>query len=98
MGVTGIAVGVVNVAIGTLFTIRAPENVRGRVFAATGALFTSAEIGSMMLGGLLIGLIAPRTIFQLAGILSTVTVLTVGPLELRTSAKAHGLLSDAQGA
>jgi len=89
MAATGIAVGVVNVAAATLFAVQTPEALRGRVFAATGALFTSAEIGSMVLGGLLLTLVAPRTIFQLAGVFSILSVFIVGPLELRTSHRAH---------
>ena len=89
MAVTGFAAGVVNVSASTLLAVQTPETLRGRVFAATGALFTSAEISSMVLGGLLLTLVAPRTIFQLAGVLSILSVLIVGPLELRTSHRAH---------
>jgi len=97
MAVTGVAVGVVNVAASTLLAVQTPEALRGRVFAATGAMFTSAEIGSMVLGGLLLTLLAPRTIFQLAGVVSTITVGIVAPLELRTSHRAHARASRAQG-
>lgn len=97
MAATGVLVGVVNVAWSTLFAVKTPEALRGRVFAAVGALFTSAEIGSMVLGGLLLSIIAPRTIFQLAGIVSTVTVCIIGPLELRTSRRAHQLTIEPQG-
>ncbi|HEY5267399.1 MAG TPA: MFS transporter [Acidimicrobiales bacterium] len=89
MVVTGVAVGLVNVAFSTLFAVQTPEALRGRVFAATGALFTSAEISSMVLGGLLLTLVAPRTIFQMAGVFSILSVIIVGPLELRTSHRAH---------
>ncbi len=97
MAVTGVAVGIVNVAASTLFAVQTPEHLRGRVFAATGAMFTSAEIGSMVLGGLLLTVLAPRTIFQLAGVVSTFTVGVVGPLELRTSLRAHTRATKAQG-
>jgi len=85
----GFAVGLVNVAVSTLFAVQTPEALRGRVYAATGAMFTSAEMSSMVLGGLLLTAIAPRTVFQLAGVFSTVTVFIIGPLELRTSHRAH---------
>ena len=91
MVAAGIAVGVVNVAFSTLFAVQTPEALRGRVFAASGALFTSAEISSMALGGLLLATLSPRTVFQLAGVFSTLTVLVVGPLELRTSRRARSL-------
>jgi len=89
MAVTGFAVGIVNVSASTLFAVQTPEALRGRVFAATGALFTSAEISSMVLGGLLLSLVAPRTVFQMGGVFSILSVLIVGPLELRTSHRAH---------
>jgi MFS family permease len=97
MAIMGVAVGIVNVAASTLFAVQTPENLRGRVFAATGAMFTSAEIGSMVLGGLLLTVLAPRTIFQLAGVVSTFTVCVVGPLELRTSLRTHARAPKAQG-
>lgn len=97
MAVTGVAVGVVNVATSTLFAVQTPELLRGRVFAATGAMFTSAEIGSMVLGGLLLTVVSPRTIFQLAGVVSTLTVGVVGPFELRMSRRAHARKLVAQG-
>jgi MFS family permease len=97
MFVTGVAVGVVNVSASTLFAVRAPEALRGRVFAAVGAIFTSAEITSMVLGGLLLSVVAPRTIFQLAGVVSLASVVIVGPLELRTSHRAQAESVAAQG-
>lgn len=97
IAVMGIAVGVVNVAASTLFAVQTPEILRGRVFAATGAMFTSAEIGSMVLGGLLLTVLSPRTIFQLAGVVSTLTVCIVGPLEMRTSFRAHTRSLNDQG-
>ena len=91
LAITGVAVGIVNVATTTLLTKRTPEKVRGQMFAASNAIFTSAEIASTALGGLILTLIAPRTVFQVAGIVSTAAVLLIGPLTLRASraAKAH---------
>ena len=81
----GLVVGVINVAGTTLFTVRTPESLRGRVFAATGALFTSAELSSAVLGGLLVSVVAPRTVFFLAGGFSVVAVGAVASRELRRS-------------
>lgn len=88
MVVTGVTIGVVNVAATTLYALRTPDELRGRAFAATGALFTSAQLTSMVLGGALLGVVAPRTVFQMAGVLATVSVGVVAPLELRTSRRA----------
>lgn len=98
LAVTGVAVGVVNVAFATLFALRTPEAKRGQIFATMGALTTSAEIGGTVLGGLALTIIAPRTVFQLAGIVSTVSVLILGPLALRASREAHQSEQAPQGA
>jgi MFS family permease len=95
LAVTGVAAGVVNVAMATLLAVSTPDALRGRVFAATGALFTSAEISSMALGGVLLSSLAPRTIFQLAGVIATLSVLVVGSLELRTAARRHARATSA---
>jgi MFS family permease len=97
MFVTGILVGIVNVAVNALFAIQTPEHLRGRVFAAIGGVLTSAEIGSMVLGGLLLEVISPRTVFQLAGIFSVAAVTIVAPLALRASHRER-LRNAAQGA
>ena len=47
--VAGVAVGFANVAATTLFTVRTPERLRGRMFAALGATITGAEIGATAL-------------------------------------------------
>jgi predicted MFS family arabinose efflux permease len=87
--VSGIAVGVANVAFLTLYAVRVDEAQRGRVFAAIGALFTSAEIGATAIGGLILTVIAPRTVFQIAGVACTLTALTLGPITLRASQRAQ---------
>ncbi len=97
LAVTGVAVGVVNVATTTLLTIRTPEKARGQMFAASNAIFTSAEIASTALGGLVLTLIAPRTVFQVAGIVSTAAVLLLGPFTLRASRAAKALEVNRQG-
>jgi MFS family permease len=81
--------GVAQVAFMTLCTVRSPELLRGRVFAAIGALFTGNQIGATALGGLVLTLIAPRTVFQIGGIAATVSALALGPFALRSSAAAH---------
>ena len=96
--VLGIAVGVVNVALTTLMTMRTPEAQRGRMFAASSAVFTSAEILGTVFGGLILTVIAPRTVFQLAGVVTTVFVLVFGPLALRATRSAKDTEMETQGA
>ena len=95
--VIGIAVGVLNVAFNTLMTLRTPEAQRGRMFASAGAVFTSAQIGGTALGGLILTIVAPRTVFQIAGIATTVVLLVVGPFAYRASRSAIQLETNVQG-
>lgn len=87
--VAGLAVGVANVAWVTLFTLRTPEALRGRLFAAVGALVTASEVGAMVTGGLILSVVAPRTVFQIGGGAATISALVLGPLALRASATSH---------
>jgi MFS family permease len=80
---TGVLVGLVNVLFSVLFTLEAPPEVRGRVFAAATGVFTTGQMGSMVLGGALLSVLSPRAIFVLAGAVAAVTVAAVIPLECR---------------
>ena len=95
---SGVAVGVANVAFLTLYSVRINEAQRGQVFAAIGALFTSAEISATAIGGLILTVIAPRTVFQIAGVACTLTAVVLGPIALRASRRAHFDEQRAQGA
>jgi len=86
--VVGVAVGVVNVTLTTLMTVRTPEAQRGRMFAASNAVFTSAEILGTVFGGLILTIVAPRTVFQIAGTVTTIFVLVFGPFALRATRSA----------
>ena len=97
MVIAGAAIGVVNVAAFTLFTVRTPEEIRGRMFAAVNAVFTSGELSSTVLGGLLLTLVAPRTVFQIAGVVSTLCIVIFGPFALAGARNAHRR-ENAQGA
>lgn len=89
MVIAGVAAGVAQVAFATLCTVRSPEILRGRVFAAVGAIFTGDQIGATALGGLVLTLVAPRTVYQISGIAATVSAISLGPLALRASANAR---------
>ena len=98
MSANGVAVGVANVAALTLFTLRTPEAVRGRMFAAVGAIFTAAELGATALGGLVLVVLSPRRVFQLSGAVATLSALVLGAVALRASTRAHLAEASAQGA
>lgn len=91
--VGGLCVGLVNVCYNSLIMIRASEEFRGRIGSAAGALFTSGNLGATALGGLLLMWLAPRTIFQLAGVASVITVVVFGPLCYRQLQNDSGTLS-----
>lgn len=63
----GVAHGVKNVLARTLIHQRAPEAMRGRVFAAYNAARNAAELGALSLGGVLVGLAGARTALALSG-------------------------------
>jgi predicted MFS family arabinose efflux permease len=96
--VLGIAVGVVNVTLTTLMTVRTPEAQRGRMFAASSAVFTSAEILGTVFGGLILTVVAPRSVFQIAGVVTTAVSLLFGPLALRATRSAKNSELETQGA
>ncbi len=97
MAVAGVAAGVANVAFFTLCTVRSPEALRGRVFAAIGAIFTGDQIGATATGGMVLALVSPRTVFQVGGVAATLCALVLGPVALRASRQAHAREDD-QGA
>lgn len=88
MVVAGVAAGVANVAFFTLTTVRSPEAMRGRVFAAINSIFTAGQIGATALGGLVLALVTPRTVYQTGGALATLSALILGPIALRASRAA----------
>jgi predicted MFS family arabinose efflux permease len=96
--ILGTAVGVVNVTLTTLMTVRTPEAQRGRMFASSGAVFTSAQILGTVFGGLILTFIAPRTVFQIAGVATTIVLVLFGPLALRASHSAKKIEMETQGA
>lgn len=89
MALAGVAEGIANVCAMTLFTLRTPERLRGRMFAGVNAIFTGGQLGATAAGGLVLLVFAPRTVFQIGGGLSSISVLILGPLALRASRAAH---------
>jgi MFS family permease len=66
--VGGTAHGVKNVLLRTLIHERAPQDLRGRVFAAYNGARNGAELGALALGGLMVGLAGARATMLGAGI------------------------------
>jgi MFS family permease len=75
--VGGIAHGVKNVMLRALLTVRVPEALHGRAFAAYNAARNTAELGAVGAGGLLVGALGPRAALLLAG-LGSILAATAG--------------------
>jgi MFS family permease len=65
----GVGNGIVNVCVATLVATRTAERMRGRVAAALGAVINTASVGSLVAGGALAAVLAPRQVYLLAGAL-----------------------------
>jgi MFS family permease len=64
----GVAHGVKNVLLRTLIHERAPEALRGRVFAAYNGARNGAELGALVLGGIVVGALGARPALLIAGL------------------------------
>jgi MFS family permease len=64
----GMAHGVKNVLLRTLIHERAPEALRGRVFAAYNGARNGAELGALGLGGVVVGALGARAALLAAGL------------------------------
>jgi predicted MFS family arabinose efflux permease len=73
----GIANGLGLVAVRTLLQRRSPEEMRGRIFAAYGALVTGAQLVAFALGGAVTSLIGARSTLVLAAACG-IAVVVVG--------------------
>jgi MFS family permease len=66
--VGGVAHGVKNVLLRTLIHERAPEALRGRAFAAYNGARNGAELGALVLGGIIVGELGARSALLVAGL------------------------------
>jgi MFS family permease len=64
----GVAHGVKNVLLRTLIHERAPEELRGRAFAAYNGARNGAELGALVLGGIVVGALGARAALLIAGL------------------------------
>ena len=60
--------------------------------------FTSAEILGTVFTGLILTIVAPRTMFEIAGTVTTIFVLVFGPFALRATRSAKNFEMKSQGA
>lgn len=64
----GVAHGVKNVLLRTLIHERVPDALRGRAFAAYNGARNGAELGALVLGGLVVGALGARAALLIAGL------------------------------
>ncbi len=64
----GVAHGVKNVLLRTLIHERVPDALRGRAFAAYNGARNGAELGALVLGGVVVGALGARTALLVAGL------------------------------
>jgi MFS family permease len=64
----GVAHGVKNVVLRTLIHDRVPDALRGRVFAAYNGARNGAELGALVLGGLVVGAFGARAGLLISGV------------------------------
>ncbi len=80
----GVGNGYAGACLSTLLMTRTPESARGRVSATANAVFGGAQGASLLLGGLVAGVLSPRAIYAVAGLLGLaaagiVAARTAGP-------------------
>jgi MFS family permease len=80
--VGGVAHGAKNVLLRVLLTVRVPEALHGRAFAAYNAARNTAELGAVGAGGALVSALGPRAALLLAG-LGPIVVAVAGLTALR---------------
>lgn len=80
--VGGLGHGVKNVLLRALLAVRVPEAVHGRAFAAYNAARSTAELGAVGAGGVLVDAVGPRAALLLAGV-GPILAATAGLTALR---------------
>ncbi|MDQ6658025.1 MAG: MFS transporter, partial [Actinomycetota bacterium] len=95
MVIGGIGNGALNVSATALTIGRAPAHVRGRVGALVSAVFAAAQLVAFAIGGLLGGLLSPRTLFVAGGLLGLLVAVVMGWMLYRRTATQHPVATPA---
>lgn len=77
--VAGIGGGVVGGATVTLLLLSTPKSASGRVLAGYAGLVRAAALVAYGLGGLIVGPLAPQSVYLLSGIVALAAVLATAP-------------------
>lgn len=80
----------------SLIINRTPAEVRGRVMASVGALFSLANVVSTGLGGILLGIFGVREVFAVAGAVCVITWIALSPAVLRAATNELKIKQEAE--
>lgn len=86
--VGGLGNGALNLAVGVLLGRRVAPEARGRVGAAVTAVANTGTVAGYAGGGLLLSVLAPRTLFTASGLACLVVVTALAAPVLRASGQA----------
>ncbi|HEV2783747.1 MAG TPA: MFS transporter [Actinophytocola sp.] len=75
----GVGASVVSVSVGTMLMLRTPESTMGRALASFHALNRAAALGAYGVGGFVVGMLAPGTVYILSGVSALIAVLVMIP-------------------
>lgn len=87
--VGGVANGVLNVGASAVVMTRTPDEIRGRVSAALGAIVSAGAVVSLVAGGALAAVLSPRQVFALSGALALAAVAVLVPRAVRASRRTR---------
>ncbi|MFR9776059.1 MFS transporter [Micromonospora sp. MS34] len=85
----GVGNGGANVFDNVLLARRVPEAARGRAYAAFGGSVQGASMVGYLLGGLLLGVAAPRTLVAACGVAGLLVIALVAPPVARAVRAGH---------
>jgi MFS family permease len=92
----GVAHGVKNVLLRTLIHERVPDALRGRAFAAYNGARNGAELGALVLGGIVVGALGARAALLVAGV-GPAAIGAVSLLLLVTRRRAAAAITTNEG-
>lgn len=94
--VGGLANGGLNLAIGVLLGRRVASQARGRVSGAFGAITNAGTVAGYTGAGLLLSVLAPRTLFAGSGLACLLVMAALTAPVLRTSSRAAAVPADSR--
>jgi MFS family permease len=95
--VGGIGNGYAGACLSTLLMTRTPDSARGRVSAAANAVLGGAQGASLLLGGAVAAVLAPRAMYAVAGLLGLAAAVAIAVTTAARSSRARSRVDDSTG-